>query len=269
MFGVLPLDEQSRYHTLLRDPARRKIVDILGKQEKIGFKELKQVLGLGVGTVYYHLDMLSDYLGQDKQRKYKLNNRGYLLYKALNEGRVPSALQLSESLGHRLASWLFLSPLFAKTAHPMKFLPLSLAILILGALGSALASSQSMLLFYSPFTSYQFENTALIYFFNWVSLLIFSDFVISLFLKRTGGDLQLFVCLGIASFPVALFPYVYIFISFGVARYLLFLLQIWSVLLMSSAYSFSKGLRLDKSIILSLLVLYLNTVVLLATGRLS
>ena len=184
-------------------------------------------------------------------------------------GKVPSALQLSESLGHRLASWLFLSPLFAKTTRPLRFLPLSLAILILGAFGSAIASSQSMLLFYSSFTSFQFQTTVVIYFFNWISLLIFSDLVISVFLKRTGGDLQLFVCLGIASFPVALFPYVYIFISFEVARYVLFFLQIWSVLLMSSAYSFSKGLRLDKSIILSLLVLYLNTVVLLATGRLS
>lgn len=244
-------------------------MDILGKQEKIGFKELKQVLGLGVGTVYYHLDMLSDYLSQDKQRKYRLNDKGQLLHQALHEGRVPSSLQLSESLGHRLTSWLFLSPLFAKTARPVKFLPLSLAILILGALGSALASSQSLLLFYSAFTAYQFETTALLYFFNWISLFLVSDVVISLFLQRKGGDLQLFVCLGIASFPIALFPYVYIFISFAVARYLLFLLQIWSVLLMASAYCLSKGLRLDKSIIVSLLVLYGNTVVLLATGLLA
>ncbi|MCK4478469.1 hypothetical protein KAU88_08105 [Candidatus Bathyarchaeota archaeon] len=40
------MDEQSRYYTLLRDPARRKTIEILGEQEKIGFKELKQLLGL-------------------------------------------------------------------------------------------------------------------------------------------------------------------------------------------------------------------------------
>ena len=243
-------------------------MDILGNQEKIGFKELKQVLGLGVGTVYYHLDMLSDYWSQDKQRKYRLNDKGQLLYRALQDGRVPSALQLSETLGHRLTGWLFLSPLFAKTTRPVKFLPLALVILILGALGSALASSQSLLLFYSSFTAYQFETTALLYVFNWISLFLVSDVAISLLLHRKGGDLQLFVCLGIASFPVALFPYVYIFLSFTVARYLLFMLQIWSVLLMSSAYCLSKGLRLDKAIIMSLLVLYGNTVVLLATGLL-
>lgn len=263
------MDEQSRYHTLLRDSARRKIIEILGEQEKIGFKELKQTLGLGVGTVYYHLDMLSDYLTQDKQRKYRLNDRGRLLYKSLEGGSMPSTLQMGETFSHRLARWLFLSPVFAKTTQPFKLLPLSLVILVLGALGSALASSQSLLFFYSPFTSYQFETTALLYLFNWVSLFLFSDLIIYLFFRRTGGDLHLFVCLGIASFPAALFPYIYMFLSYEIARYFLLVLQIWSVMLLSSAYSFSKGLRLDRSIVMSLMVLYLNTAILLATGQLS
>lgn len=264
------MDEQSRYHTLLRDPTRRKIIEMLGEQEKIGFKELKQTLGLGVGTVYYHLDMLSDYLTQDKQRKYQLNDLGRLLYKSLKEGTPqPSTLQIGETFSHRLVRWLFLSPLFAKTTQPLRLFPIALAILVLGALGSALASSQSLLFFYSSFTVYQFETTALLYLFNWISLFLFSDLIIYLFFKRTDGDLQLFVCLGIASVPMALFPYIYIFFSYETARYFLLILQIWSVMLLSSAYSFSKGLRLDKTIVLSLLVLYLNIAVLLVTGQLS
>ena len=263
------MDEQSRYYTLLRDSTRRKIIEILGEQEKIGFKELKQILGLGVGTVYYHLDMLSDYLAQDKQRKYKLNDRGQLLYKSLKEGRIPSALQMSETFGHRLVKWLFLAPVFAKTVQPLKLLPLALIILIAGALVSALTASQSLLLFYSPFTDYQFETTALLYLFNWISLFFFSDFIMHLFFRRAGGDLQLSVCLGIASFPMSLFPFIYMFLSYEIARYFLFVLIIWSVMLLSSAYSFSKGLRLDKSIVMSLFVLYLNTAILLITGRLE
>ena len=77
------MEDLSRYYTLLRDPARRKIIEILGIQEKIGFKELRETLGLGVGTVYYHLDMLSDFITQDKQRKYRLNDRGKMLYLSL------------------------------------------------------------------------------------------------------------------------------------------------------------------------------------------
>ncbi len=262
------MDEQSRCYTLLRDPTRRKIIEILGETEKIGFKELKQTLGLGVGTVYYHLDMLSDYLTQDKQRKYRLNDSGRLLYKSLKGGSMLGTLHIGETFSRRLVKWLFLVPLFAKTIRPLRLLPLSLVVLVLGALGSAFASSLSLLFFYSPFTGYQFEATALLYFFNWVSLFFFSDLVIYVFFRRIGGDLQLFVCVGIASFPMALFPYVYMFFSYEVARYFLFLFIVWSVVLLSSAFSFGKGLRLDRSVVVSLLVFYLNVVVLLVFGLL-
>lgn len=267
VFGEGLLDRESRYHTLLKDPARRKIIEVLGDREKIGFRELKEVLGLGVGTVYYHLDMLSGYLEQDKQRKYRLSDRGRLLFKSMREGQVPVSLDVGETFRLRLVKWLFLSPLFAKTTRPLKFLPFSLLILGVGAFGSALASCLSLLLFYSSFTVYQFEITAFVYLFNWVSLFIFSDLVISFGLKRVGGDLQLFVCLGIASFPVALFPYLYFFLSYEVARYFLLVIVVWEIILLSSAFSFSKGLRLDKSIVLSLCVFYVNIVVLLVTGQ--
>jgi hypothetical protein len=264
------LEDESQYHTLLRNSTRRKIIEILGEQEKIGFKELKRILGLGVGTVYYHLDMLSGYISQDKQRKYKLNDRGRLLHKSLKSGSIlPSTLEISETLNHRFVRWLFLAPIFSKTIQPLKMLPIALLILFFGALGSAFASFQSLLFFYSPFTNYQFETTSLIYLFNWISLFFFSDIIFYVVFKRAGGDLQLFVCICIASLPTAIFPYVYLFFPYDIARYWLLALVIWSTMLLSAAYSFSKGLRLDRSIVLSLLVLYLNVIVLLATGRLA
>jgi len=87
----------------------------LGEQGKIGFKELRQSLGLGVGTVYYHLDMLSDFLTQDKSKKYMLNDRGRLLLNVLREGRLPPTLEIGEAFSHRFGRWLLLSPVFIKT----------------------------------------------------------------------------------------------------------------------------------------------------------
>ncbi|UCH31136.1 MAG: winged helix-turn-helix transcriptional regulator [Candidatus Bathyarchaeota archaeon] len=263
------LDNESQYHTLLRNPARRRIIEILGTQEKIGFKELRQILGMGIGTVYYHLDMLSSYLDQDKKRKYRLNDKGRLLFQSLKgESISPSRLELSETFSHQLIRWLFLAPVFSKTVQSLRWLPLALLILLFGALGSAFASSQSLLFFYSPFTNHQFETTSILYIFNWISLFFFSDLILFAIFRRVGGDLQLFVCISIASLPIATFPYLYLFFSYEVARYLLLVLIIWTMMLLSSAYSFSKGLRLDRSIILSLLVLYLNVAVLFALGRL-
>jgi len=272
------MEDLSRYYTLLRDPARRKIIEMLGVQEKIGFKELREALGLGVGTVYYHLDMLSDFITQDKQRKYKLNDRGQTLYKILKEGNVPATLEISEAFSHRVAKWIFLSPVFAKTVKPLKFLPVSIAILLIGALGSAYAGLDSALFFYFPYSTYDFASMMTLYIFNWIGLFLFAELFTSLIYRRIGNDLQLFTCIGLAAFPLAICPYIYLIIPTifpNISRtyfdtsmqYILLILQIWSLLLFSSASCFGKGIRLDKGIVLSLTAIYLNIAILLLLGR--
>jgi len=261
------MEDLSRYYTLLRDSARRKIIEILGVQEKIGFKELREALGLGVGTVYYHLDMLSDFITQDKQRKYRLNDRGQALYKILKEGNVPATLEISEAFSHRIAKWLFLSPVFAKTVKPLRFLPVSITMLLMGALGTAYAKLDSALFFYFPYSTYSFTSIIVLYFFHWIGLFLFAELFTYLLYRRVGNDLQLFMCLALATFPMAIFPYIYLFISDIISQYVLFLLQIWSLLLVSVALCFGKGIRLDKAIVVSLTAMYLNMVILFMIGR--
>jgi DNA-binding transcriptional ArsR family regulator len=261
------MEDLSRYYTLLRDPARRKIIEILGAQEKIGFKELRQVLGLGVGTVYYHLDMLSNFVTQDKQRKYRLNDRGRTLYKILKEGKVPATLEISEAFSHSVAKWLFLSPVFAKTVKPLRLLPLSIAILLVGALGSANIRLDPALFFYFPYSVYSFTSITVLYIFNWIGLFLFAELFIYLLYRHVGNDLQLFTCVGLASFPMAAFTYIYFFTSDIISQYFLFVLQIWSLLLVSAAFCFGKGIRLDKAIVVSLTAMYLNIAILLMLGR--
>jgi DNA-binding transcriptional ArsR family regulator len=275
------MEDLSRYYTLLRDQTRRKIIEILGVQEKIGFKELKETLGLGVGTVYYHLDMLSEFITQDKQRKYRLNDRGRMLYRVLKEGNVPPTLEISETFSHRLARWLFLSPIFAKTNKPLKFLPASLIILFFGAVGAAYADLEPALFFYNfQYFAYSFTSTVALFLFNWIGLFLFAEALIYLLYRRVGNDLQLFVCLGLAALPLAVFPYIHLAVptvleGLGLLYFdpniirqgLLIILQIWSLLLVSAAFCFGKGLRLDKAIVVSLTAIYLNIAVLFMLGK--
>jgi hypothetical protein len=274
------MEDLSRYYTLLRDPARRKIIEILGVQEKIGFKELRQTLGLGVGTIYYHLDMLSGFLSQDKQRKYRLNDRGQALYRVLKDGNVPTALEIGETFSHHVGKWLFLSPVFAKTVKPLRLLPVSIVILVLGAWGSAYAGLDPALFFYLRYSVYSFYTIMVLYFFNWIGLFLFADLFTYLLYKRTGNDLQLFTCFGIASFPLAIFPYAFmvvpaVFPMLGLAdldmvrQYVLVALQVWGLLWVSAACCFGKGIRLDKAIVVSLTVMYLNIAILFLQGRFS
>ena len=253
----------------MRDPTRRKILELLGHQKKIGFIELRETLNLGVGTVYYHLDMLSDFIVQDKHRKYLLNDRGRLLYRVLTEGSVPPTLAVGEAFSHRLGRWLLLSPVFAKTTRPARWLPVSILILLLGAVGAAVAHMDALLFFYFPFSAYEFETMVFVFLFNWIGAFLLSDLLIYLLYRRGAGNLQLLTCLGISALPLATFPYLYLFVPYPVSRLLLLPLQVWSLLLMSSALCFAKGVRLDKAIVVSLTILYLNMMVLVATGRLA
>ncbi|MGB9741265.1 MAG: winged helix-turn-helix domain-containing protein [Candidatus Bathyarchaeia archaeon] len=271
------MEDLSRYYTLLRDPARRKIIEILGAQEKIGFKELREALGLGVGTVYYHLDMLSDFIAQDKQRKYRLNDRGKALYNLLKEGNVPATLDISQTFSHRIGKWLFLSPLFAKTTKPFMLIP-AVAILVLGAFGAAQAKLEPVLFFYFSYSIYSQASIAFRYVFNWIGLFLFTEIFTYLLYRRVGNELQLFTCLSLATFPLAVFPYLYLVISIllpalsslelnMIMQYVQIFLQIWSILLVTAAICFGKGMRLDKAIVISLTAAYLNIAILFILGR--
>jgi DNA-binding transcriptional ArsR family regulator len=272
------MEDLSRYYTLLRDPTRRKIIEILGSQEKIGFKELRLALGLGVGTVYYHLDMLSDFLAQDKQHKYRLNERGQALHRILKDGEIPATLEISETFSHQLGKWLFLSPIFARTVKPYRLLPASIIILFLGALGSAYTNLDPALFFYLRYSTFSFSTVVALYFFNWIGLFLFAELLTGLLYKRVGNDLQLFTCIGIASFPMMMFPYAFMampvafpMLSLAVLdmarQYVLIVLQVWDLLLVSAAFCFGKGIRLDKAIVISLTAMYLNIAVLFLLGR--
>jgi len=272
------MDDLSRYYALLKDPARRKIIEVLGTQEKIGFKELKDTLGLGTGTVYYHLDMLSEFLTQDKQRKYRLNERGQMLYRVLQDGEIPPALGLGKTFSHRVGKWIFLSPVFAKTAKTSWTLPFAVGILAFGALGAAYARLDPALFFYLRFSTYSYSTIALLYFLNWIGLFLLSELLAFMLYRRVGNDLQMLVCIGVAAFPLALFPYIFMALPLAfpsmnlsdlnvAGQYVMVVLQIWSLILFSSALCFGKGLRLDKAIVVSLAIIYLNIVALFLLGK--
>jgi DNA-binding transcriptional ArsR family regulator len=275
------MEDVSRYYALLKDPTRRRILEILGSRGKIGFKELREALGVGVGTVYYHLDMLSDFIEQDKQRKYQLNARGQMLYRVLKDGNVPASLQISEALSHRAAKWLFLSPIFAMTAEPLRFLPISALIMVLGAWGAAAAKLEPALLFYFEGSTRSPTNISALFIFNWIGLFLFAETLAIALFRRVGNDLQLFTCIGLAALPMAVYPYLYLAApSFLEAlalsswellktlRYsVLVVLQVWSILLISAAICYGKGLRLDKGILISLTATYVNIAFLFMLGR--
>ena len=249
---------------------------MLAEHERVGFKELRNNLKVGVGTLYYHLDILAGFITQDKNRKYMLNERGRLLHRAMKDGVMPPDLKLGRIYQSRVLRWVFLSPLIGRMNTPTKWLPLSAATLILGAVGAGLARLEPMLLFYTP-TTRGLELTAMSFFFYWVGAFFLVDALAYLLYRRSGDDLHLFVCMGTAALPLAAYPYLHMALSLivpatvvtVVLRGVLLVLQVWSLILLTSAFSYGKGLRLERAVILSLSLLYANIALMVVLGNLA
>ncbi len=269
------LDESRNIHALLKDETRRKIIGMLGEHEKVGFKEFKDNLNIGVGTLYYHLDILSDYLTQDKTRKYLLNEKGRLLYRVLIEGTIPAGLKIDSIYQSRGLQWLFLTPVFNKMDSSIKWIILPALILSIGAIGAGLARLEPLLLFYTPTIS-SFGMIAAIFLLSWIGAFFLIGVLSRLFYQRVGDNIYLLVCMSFAAAPLAVYPYLYMTLYPVVSptvgtytlRIVLLVLQVWSLILLTSAFSFGKGLRIEKAAVLSICLIYVNIALLVLSGNL-
>lgn len=88
--------EIEEVYSVIGNPIKRKIVELLAERGAVPFSELKRELNLSVGTLYYNLDGLRDLITKDDARRYRLTERGYHLYQVMREGdeAIKRALQM-------------------------------------------------------------------------------------------------------------------------------------------------------------------------------
>ena len=80
------MPEDTPIQQILSKPNRAAIINLLGENGELGFTELRTRLGIGVGTLYYHLDGLPKYVTQKDSKKYTLTDAGKDLYYEMNKG---------------------------------------------------------------------------------------------------------------------------------------------------------------------------------------
>jgi hypothetical protein len=68
---------------LTSKPKRMAVVRLIGERGEVSFKELKARLGMGVGTLYYHLDALRDLVTQNETKQYVLTDAGKTAYESI------------------------------------------------------------------------------------------------------------------------------------------------------------------------------------------
>lgn len=257
-------------YNVLGHPIRRRMVEMLGEGGHVGFSDFKSALNASVGTLYYHLDMLGDLITQDEKRKYVLTEQGRLALKLLGSSEAHLLSMMAEkrkpSVGGYirrlfLPGWLF----SAVSASPLKFVPEMFIVIAFGAWISVQTNLQLIMLFYNQTATTQM-TLILSFIFSWLTIFALVDIVTTFAFKRTGGDLSLLVGTALSQLPLLVFPcivWVYRmfnwFFPVGLwAQIPLLLLQAWALGFLSTAVSLSKGLRVDKAALVSLMIMYVN-----------
>jgi len=262
-------DEIARWYFVLKSPVRLKIIRLLGERGPLSFKELKRELGLGVGTIYYHLDVMSDLVAQDEKKRYLLSEKGTRLFSALRDGAL-SPIPTRSTLAEKALDILLLSSFFKMACeNPLLGIPLALAVLVAGGLGSARMGLMPILMFYARTTRASLACIFLHYLAQWGLVALLCELLCLILYRRRGAELELLIAVSLANLPLAIFPYIYVFLPYGVAIKLLTVFHAWTVLLVCSAVSKGKGIRLNRALPVGFILLFLNLIFLASLGLLT
>ena len=275
----------TKVYSALGNPYRRQIIQILKEEGKAGFKELHEALKISVGALYHHLDSLSELVTQDAEKKYTLTDKGRAAINILSVSEERMVAATPESLaGDSSIMIVSRELLFGRSLfnylndEPFRSLPLSLIILFLGGWVSFQTNLEPLLLFYlNPSRGIGQGWFLLMFPLGWLATFIVTDALSSLVHHRRGGDLSLangtaFSMLPLLIVPLLLFlaqPFSTVLRSTASLIILQILIQVWVICLLASATSISKGLRMEKTALISLAVMYLNITGILLTLQLG
>ncbi len=262
--------ELSSFYSALGHPLRRKIIQVLGEEEKATFTKLKSHLKVSTGTLYYNIGLLSDLIYQRPDRSYALNPKGAVAYYLLQESeeKLLSSPYTKKDAGILrqiiigLIGWRILPPFL----NLPKFAILS-ALVILG---------------YGMWVNYQAQLYPTIFFFHTkppdavpfagalrflagiAVVNIVGNLIPRLFFSKKGNRVSLFVGTSIAMLPTLIVPTVWVIskiamlhISGVMAQILVFVSMGYSLCLLTVAITVAKSIRPERAALTTLVIFYL------------
>lgn len=266
----------ARIYKALGHPHRKRIIEIIGEKGRSGFKELHETLNISIGALYYHIDMLNHLIIQDNQRKYILTERGKLAYKLLKtEEEKLSSLSLTEPKKPEGAWQSFLATLqqifipgrlfLYISNQPIQSIPLTAVIIAFGTWIATQANLEFILIFPNSLAKTPLPLIATSFVVSWLLFFALCDSLAIILFKRKGANLTLLIGSAFSLLPLLLFSCIWYLgrilnFSFTMIEATLLLLpfQAWTIAMMSTAISLSKGLRIDKAALICFIAIYIN-----------
>ena len=240
---------------------------------------MKNELRVSTGTIYHHLESLSQLIDQKEDKKYYLNDLGVHAYNSLQdsiETYVTREFSKKEFNSPILKALMLITPkrfITANNFNIMRVLVIGLGIIILGAIFSRLNAFFPLLLYFGDFyqniegISNIILNLLPVFFLvNYLVYYIIIEGLCRLFYKKRENAFKFFLSFSFIFFPMLLYLVLhYIFLvtnslELGIINVIdniiLIILQVWALWIQTYNLSVYKYLKIENSLIISLLVHY-------------
>lgn len=257
---------------ILDHPIRQRIIELLGIDGPLSWKELSDKIGISTGVLYYHLDTLEGLVSKDKSKKYSLTKFGYRVSQYLRDSTSPTPDRVVSAIGMK-DSWRIPRALFTPRAlvgrlgSSDRTGALSTLAISVGLVGLMSAFGFAPALYYLAPSSAVWV-TSIGYAVTLVALTgvgfasasILSDSPPNLAVLVPGCALSLLPVAALGAL-VRLVPY----LSKASPLFTAFMIfaQAWGAAFFASSLSVSTGLRIEKGIVVSLALLYGSVVAIL------
>ncbi len=246
---------------------------------------MKKELNVSTGTIYHHLDTLSNLLEQKEDKKYYLTDLGRLAYNSLLDNiKTISSPSVSKDFQSPIIKGLmFLTPkklIDFEEKNRILVILITGTIIGLGAVLCGITGLFSFLLFFiAPseevnlsdiniriFLSINFIVNFLLYF-------LIVEGMCRIFYKKKENSLKLFVSFGIIFFPIVCYLAIHTILMIlgvdqqaffnGFDNVMLIFFQVWSLWLLTFNLNKNKKLKIDNGLIISFILHYGGFIILL------
>jgi hypothetical protein len=265
---------------ILSHPVRVRIIDLLAARGPLSWKELSKEVGTSTGALYHHIDMLERIVTRDSAKRYALTGLGTKVHEYMNS-KTPT--RDYQALGRLVATS---SPMFRLQGL---LIPRSLISFLTKSRSAALASLVGIFSLVFVTMALTRSQVFLLAFFPSQGLLQSAGSLGASLLAMTGvvyvgtrlagskpDAIVLLVSVALSLFPLVAFS---VFLrgmvatgSLGVLAdknaltFTFAIFQGWGACIVAAGVSVATGMRVERSMLLSLTLLYVTILVVFAEG---
>jgi predicted transcriptional regulator len=261
---MIVMSQEDMYYRL-QHPVRKRIMEILGEEGKVRFTHLKDAINVGVGKLYYHLDILGNLISQDEHKRYMLTSEGERALKILKFGDRGVIYPQPPSEFDAVLEILTAKPILQilRKTTTVSF-PALFLVIVLASFLNAQARLDPLFLFLLDKPEVSQIVILLKTAISPLVIFAFCDLTSTLLYRREGNHTDLLAGTVFSQIPLVIFSLMWILLrdlftaSPVIPHIVFFLFQGWSIILLIGAVTYSKELKFTQASLIVLAFTYIN-----------